>query len=82
MGATQRNLQAQPKILKKIIITSNQPIKTKNFPKKTVFSSLKVKISRKFVWRLPDGICPENIKNNKTQIKFKKPYSEKKKCLG
>jgi hypothetical protein len=29
-GATRRNLQARPKILKKIIGTSNQPIKQKN----------------------------------------------------
>jgi hypothetical protein len=29
MGATRRNLQAQPKILKKIIGTPNLPIKTK-----------------------------------------------------
>jgi hypothetical protein len=28
-GATRRNLQARPKILKKIIGTSNQPIKRK-----------------------------------------------------
>jgi hypothetical protein len=34
MGATRRNLQAQPKILKKIVETSNQPIITKIFPKK------------------------------------------------
>jgi hypothetical protein len=29
-----RNLQAQPKMLNKIVGTSNQPIKTKKFPKK------------------------------------------------
>jgi hypothetical protein len=43
MGATRRNLQAQPKILKKttepkmlkkIVETSNQPIRTKIFPTK------------------------------------------------
>jgi hypothetical protein len=32
--ATQRNMQARPKILKKIIGTPNQPINTKIFPKK------------------------------------------------
>jgi hypothetical protein len=39
MGATPRNLQAQPKMLKKIVGTLNQPINTKTFPK---FSTLKV----------------------------------------
>jgi hypothetical protein len=41
MGATRQNLQAQPKILKKIIGTSNQPIRTKNFLKKNYVSYLK-----------------------------------------
>jgi hypothetical protein len=36
MGVTRWNLQASPKISKKIVGTSNQPIKTKNFPKKYV----------------------------------------------
>jgi hypothetical protein len=34
MGATRRNLQAQPKMLKKIVGTTNKPIRTKNLPKK------------------------------------------------
>jgi hypothetical protein len=34
MGATRQNLQAQTKILKKIVGTSNQPIRTKIFTKK------------------------------------------------
>jgi hypothetical protein len=34
MRATRRNLQAQPKMLKKIVGTSNQPIRTKILPKK------------------------------------------------
>jgi hypothetical protein len=41
MGATRRNLQAQPKIPKKITETANQP-KKENFLKKSMFSSLKV----------------------------------------
>jgi hypothetical protein len=32
IGAPRRNLQAQPKMLKKIVGTSNQPIRTKIFP--------------------------------------------------
>jgi hypothetical protein len=40
MGATRRNLQAQPKILKKIIVTPNIPINTKIFLKYN-FSYLK-----------------------------------------
>jgi hypothetical protein len=34
MRVTRRNLQAQPKMLKKIVGASNQPIRTKIFPKK------------------------------------------------
>jgi hypothetical protein len=34
MRANRRNLQAQPKMLKEIAGTSNQPIRTKKFPKK------------------------------------------------
>jgi hypothetical protein len=34
MEINRQNLQAQPKILKKIIRTPNLPIKTKIFPKK------------------------------------------------
>jgi hypothetical protein len=34
MGPTRRNLQAQPKMLKKIVGKSNPPIRTKNFPTK------------------------------------------------
>jgi hypothetical protein len=42
MGATRRNLQAQPNILKKIIGTPNLPIKKEIFPNKIMFSYLKV----------------------------------------
>jgi hypothetical protein len=41
MGATRRNLQAQPKILKKIIETPNLPTRTKIFQKKNYVSYLK-----------------------------------------
>jgi hypothetical protein len=37
MAATRRNLQAQPKILKKIIETPNIPIRKKKLPKKICF---------------------------------------------
>jgi hypothetical protein len=39
MRVTRRNLQAQPKILKKIIETPNLPIRTKIF-QKTMFRTL------------------------------------------
>jgi hypothetical protein len=48
------NLQAESKILKKIIGTPNLSIKTKNFEKKTVFRTLKVGRGQKIG---PDGIC-------------------------
>jgi hypothetical protein len=42
MGATGRNLQAQPEMLKQIVGTSNQPIRTEMLKKKSMFSTLKV----------------------------------------
>jgi hypothetical protein len=38
-GATRQNLQAQPRILKKISGTSNQPIRTKIFTKKLLLAT-------------------------------------------
>jgi hypothetical protein len=42
IGATRRNLQAELKMLEKIVGISNQP-KYKNFPKKTMFVPSKCK---------------------------------------
>jgi hypothetical protein len=36
-----------------------------NFPKKTMFRTLKVQRSQKFVWGLPDKINPGSLKNNR-----------------
>jgi hypothetical protein len=47
---------------KKNIGTSNQPIKTKIFPKKVCL--VPEMWSQKFVWGLPDGISPGSLKNN------------------
>jgi hypothetical protein len=41
MAVTRQNLQARPKILKKIVGTSNQPIKTNLYPKKKYVLYLK-----------------------------------------
>jgi hypothetical protein len=60
IGATRRNLQAHRKILQ-IPLYQNE-----NFLKKTIISTLKIKISQQFVWELPDGICrldPKALKN-------------------
>jgi hypothetical protein len=43
------------------------------FYQKTIFSTLKVTRSQKFVSGLLDEIRPMGLKNDKTQIKFKKP---------
>jgi hypothetical protein len=51
---------------KKINGTPNLPTKMIIFPKKSLFSSFKVKKSQKFVWELPDGIRPGSPKNNRT----------------
>jgi uncharacterized protein YcgL (UPF0745 family) len=53
MGANRRSLQAQPKILKKMIGTPNLPIRTITFPKKSMISTLKVEKSQKFIWGYP-----------------------------
>jgi hypothetical protein len=49
MGSIRQSLQAQPKILKKIIGTPNLPIRTKKISNKSMFSTSKVNISQKFV---------------------------------
>jgi hypothetical protein len=72
MGATRQNLRAQPKILQKGPNTKSTN-QNENFPKKSMFSSLKVKRSQKFVWGLSDGIRPGSLKNNRTQVEFRKP---------
>jgi hypothetical protein len=54
-----RNLHAQPR---KKFETSNLPIKTKIFSKKSMVSTLKVERSQKFVWGLPDEIGRLNPK--------------------
>jgi hypothetical protein len=45
-----------------------------------LYGTLKVKRSRKFVWRQPDRIHSRVLKNNKTQVKFKK-INHKRKSL-
>jgi hypothetical protein len=77
MRATRQNLQTRPKILKKYqnIKSTNQ---NENFPKKSMFSTLKVYRNQKFVWGLPDEISRESPKNNRTQVKFRKPLT----CKG
>jgi hypothetical protein len=58
IGATRRNLQARPEILKKYrnVKSTDQ---NENFPKKKLFSTLKVLRSQKFAWGLPDEIFPK-----------------------
>jgi hypothetical protein len=62
LRATRRNLQAQPKILKKITgISQNKYVsylKSVNEPK---------------IHSGADEICPGSLKNNRTQVKFRKP---------
>jgi hypothetical protein len=66
---------------KKITGTSNQPIRTKILPKKSVFSTLKKKWSQKFVWELADGICRLDQKFKKiigTSNQLIREFSQKK----
>jgi hypothetical protein len=64
MIASRRNLQARPKTLKKISEHQINQSKRK-FSKKSMFSTLKVKRSQKFVWGLPGGICGLDPKSYK-----------------
>jgi hypothetical protein len=68
MRATRRNLQAQPKIQKKSYWNTTQ---YENFLKKTMFRTLKMERSQKFVWELPDGICRLDPKSSKKLKKHK-----------
>jgi hypothetical protein len=82
MGSTRRSLEAQPKIIKKIIETRNQTTE-KKILKKSMFNTSKVKRSQKFMWRLPDGICkldPKSLKKlSEHQIyQSKRKFSQKK----
>jgi hypothetical protein len=53
LRASRLNLQVRPKIFKKKIGTSNQPIRTKIYQKKRMFSSLKeCKEPMEFTWEL------------------------------
>jgi hypothetical protein len=63
IGATRRNLQAQPKMLKKNCRSTKSTHQNENFPKKTMFSTLKLQKSQKFVWELPDRISGRTSKS-------------------
>jgi hypothetical protein len=57
-------MQAQPKILKNDRNTKSTN-KKESFPKNTMFSTLKVQWSQKFVSWLLDGVCRLNPKRLK-----------------
>jgi hypothetical protein len=81
MGATRRNLQAQPKILKNEQNT-NSTNQNENFCKKNYISYLKSVKEQKFVWGLPDGICKINPKSLQKIIRAPNlPIKTKKVCL-
>jgi hypothetical protein len=58
MGSIRRNLQAQPKMLKKKFGTSYQPIRI-NFIQSEKEPKLRIR--------------PGSLKNNRTQVKLRKP---------
>jgi hypothetical protein len=68
-GGYQTEFAGSTQNLKKITGTPNLPIKTKIIQIKVCL----VKRSQKFVWELPEGICPGSPKNNRTQVTFRKP---------
>jgi hypothetical protein len=80
MGATRRNLQAPSKSSKSHRNTKSTN-QNENFPKKKYVSYLKSEKEQKIRMGLPDGICSGSLKNNRIQVKFRKPQPEKEKCL-
>jgi hypothetical protein len=58
MEATRRNLRARPKILKKNIGTSNQPIKTKFFPKKVCLVPQMCTVAKNSYGGYPTELAP------------------------
>jgi hypothetical protein len=80
-----RNLQARCKILKKNIGTSNQPIRTKFFPKKVCFLPLKCKGAKNSYESYPTELAgltqnpKKNIGTSNQPIKTK--VFPKKVCL-
>jgi hypothetical protein len=66
MGAIRRNLQAQPKILKKIAETPNLSIKTKIFPKKLCFVPLKWKGAINSYGGYPTEFAPMRVTLKRT----------------
>jgi hypothetical protein len=82
MGATRRNLQAQPKSLEKIrnIKSANQ---NENYPKKSMVITLKVERIQKFVWTELAG-STENVKKKLSEHQInqsKHKCSQKKVCF-
>jgi hypothetical protein len=70
MEAIRRNLQARPKILKKLLEHQiNQSERT--FSQKHIFSTLKVWRSQNFVWELSDGVCRLDSKSWKNYRNIK-----------
>jgi capsid portal protein len=72
IGATRRNLQAQPKTLKKITEHLIYQPKRKIFQKKYV-KFLQSEKKLKIRMGLPDEILAGSPKNNRTQVNFRKP---------
>jgi hypothetical protein len=71
MEATRRNLQAQPKILKKIIGTPNLPIKKKVFPKKVCLNPQKCKGAKNSYWGYPTESAPGALKTIELKLSSK-----------
>jgi hypothetical protein len=86
MGATRWNLQAYPKMLKKIVGTSNQPIRTKKFPTKVCLVRLKCKGAKNWYGGYPTefaGSTQNPKKNNGTpNLPTKTKISPKKSMLN
>jgi hypothetical protein len=81
MGATRRNLQAQPKMLKKNLEHQNNQSEQIFSQKKYVYS-LKVKKSQKFVWGCPTEFAdptqnPKKLSEHQI-YQSKRKFSQKK----
>jgi hypothetical protein len=62
MGSIRQSFN-QPKNIKNIIETPNQPIEIKKISNKSMFITLKVKGRQKFIWKITEGVCRFNTKS-------------------
>jgi hypothetical protein len=80
MEPSRRNLQARPKILKRTVGTSNQPIRIKNFPKNVCLVPLNFKGAKNSYGGYPTEFAGST--KQKSNFSKKKVFLVPLKCIG